>query len=473
MRTSFAIALAVICTVLPFAGEFAGTRAGGWLMIDFRAYYCAAQAQREGRDPYFTASVHECEGKTPAPYYRAPKNVTVPAPYPPYALAFFAPLTFLPFAAAAILWWIALALSLLLAAYALARITRQPMLVAWGALELSLGLNSFWSGNVMPIAFAAIIVAALAVQRGHLAIAVPALAIAMVEPQVALPAALGLFVACSRVRLALILAAALLGVISVASSGVAQTISYLTAVVPAHALSEVSRDNQYSLATVLAAFGVPDVSAALAGSISYVIVSAGGVLVGFRLARRFDDPSLTVLVPAAFSVLGGSFVHTEEIAVAIPACLLLFTQTRAQRPWLFAALILLAVPWMLATSAAMFLAPVFPVAYLAYTLSRGDRIVTLGTALAATAMIAGLFALYALPAGHPAGHVHFYPPIDPRLAEYSWRQFVLPNVTNRAVMWLLRLPTWAGLIIFATCAALLAERGGARVLGAESVAHGR
>ena len=473
MRTSFALALAVICTALPFTGEFVGTRASGWLMIDFRAYYCASLAQRQGRDPYFTASVHECESDTPAPYYRAPKNVTVPAPYPPYALVFFAPLTFLPFAAAAILWWIALALSLLLAAYVLARIARQPMLVAWGALVLSLGLSSFWSGNVMPFAFAAIIVGALAVRHGRFAIAVPALAIAMVEPQVALPAALGLFVACSRARVALVVAAAVLGIISVASSGVAQSLSYLTAVAPAHALSEVSRDNQYSLSTVLAALRVPDVSAALAGSISYVLVSAIGVLLALRLARRFGDPSLSVLVPAAFSVLGGTFVHTEEIAVAIPACLLLFGKTRALRPWLFIALILLVVPWMLATSAAMFLAPLFPVAYIAYSLSRGDRIATLGTALASTAMIAGLFALYALPAGHPAAHVHFYPPIDPRLAESSWRQFVLPNVTNRPVMWLLRLPTWAGLTILATCAALMVERGGARVLVAEGTAHGR
>jgi hypothetical protein len=180
-----------------------------------------------------------------------------------------------------------------------------------------------------------------------------------------------------------------------------------------------------------------------------------------------------VLVPAAFSVLGGTFVHTGEVAVAIPACLLLLAQAGTLRPWLFGALILLIVPWMLATSAVMFLAPVFPVAYVAYTLSRGDRIATLASALASTAMIAGLFALYALPAGHPTGHVHFYPPIDPRLAESSWRQFVLPNVTNRPVMWLLRLPTWAGLLIFAACAALLAERGGARVLVGERMAHER
>jgi hypothetical protein len=473
VRVHFAIALAVVCTVLPFAGQFAGTRAGGWLMIDFRAYYCASLAQRQGRDPYFTASVHECESKTPAPYYRAPKNVTVPAPYPPYALAFFAPLTFLPFAVAAILWWIALVLSMLVAAYALARIARQPILVAWGALVLSLGLTSFWSGNVMPVAFAAIIVAALAVRRGRLAIAVPGLAIAMVEPQVALPAAIGLFVACSRARAALIVAAAVLGVISVTSCGVAQTLSYLTAVAPAHALSEVSRDNQYSLATVLAALGVPDLSAALAGSISYVLVSAVGVLVALRLARRFDEPSLTVLVPAAFSVLGGSFVHTGEIAVAIPACLLLFAQARALRPWLFIALILLVVPWMLATSAAMFLAPVFPVAYVAHTLSRGDRAVTFGTGFVSFAFIVGLFALYSVHYAPIGPHPHLYPPIDPRLAESSWRQFVLPNVTNRPVMWLLRLPTWAGLTIFAACAALLAERGGARSVVAESIAHGR
>jgi hypothetical protein len=473
VRASFAIALAVICTVLPFVGQFAGNRASGWLMIDFRAYYCASLAQRQGRDPYFTASVHECESKTPAPYYRASKNVTVPAPYPPYALAFFAPLTFLPFAAAAILWWIALALGILLAAYALARIARQPMLVAWGALVLSLGLNSFWSGNVMPIALAAMIVAALAVQRGRLVIAVPALAIAMVEPQVALPAAIGLFVACSRVRVALILAAALLGVISVASSGAAQTLSYLTAVAPAHALSEVSRDNQYSLSTVLAALGVSDVSAALAGSISYVVMLVVGVLVALRLARRFEDPSLTVLVPAAFSVLGGTFVHTGEIAVAIPACLLLFTQARAQRAALFIALILLIVPWMLATSAAMFLAPIFPVAYVAYTLSRGDRGVTFVAAVVSFAFIAGLFALYSVHYAPTAPHPHLYPLIDPRLAESSWRQFVLPNVTNRPVMWLLRLPTWAGLIIFATCAALLAEYAGARALVAKGVMDGR
>ena len=139
-----------------------------------------------------------------------------------------------------------------------------------------------------------------------------------------------------------------------------------------------------------------------------MIVGTAGVLVALRLARRYDDPALTLLVPPAFSLLGGSFVHTGEIAAAVPAALLLFTHAQKYRAWLFAALLLLAVPWMLATSAAMFLAPLFPVAYVTYTLRRSER-AALGAALASAATIVGLFALYLAPAGHAATHAHLYP----------------------------------------------------------------
>ncbi len=214
----------------------------------------------------------------------------------------------------------------------------------------------------------------------------------------------------------------------------------------------------------MTALGVPDASAALAGSISYAIAGTVGVLVALRLARRYDDPALTLLVPPAFSLLGGSFVHTGEIAAAVPASLLLFTHAQKYRGWLLAALVLLAVPWLLATSAAMFLAPLFPVAYVTYMLGRSER-AALGAALASGATIVGLFALYLMPAGHAPAHVHVYPHIDPRLAEASWRLFVLPNVTNRPVMWLLRLPTWAGLMTYAVCALALAA---AKLPGANS-----
>jgi hypothetical protein len=135
---------------------------------------------------------------------------------------------------------------------------------------------------------------------------------------------------------------------------------------------------------------------------------------------------------------------------------LLVTHAQVQRGWLGAALLLLAVPWMMATSAALFLAPIFPVAYLAYVLWR-NRTLVLATALAAVALIFGLFAL-AQTSGPAVLHAHVYPFIDPRLAEASWRQFVLGNVTNRPVMWLLRLPSWLGLVAFMLPALLLARR---------------
>jgi hypothetical protein len=451
------VALAAVCTLSAVAGQVYGDRTGGWLMVDFRAYYCASLAQREHRNPYFSESIQSCERSAPAPYYRAPPNVTVPAPYPPYVLALLYPFTFLPFGAAAIAWWSLLVLALGAAAYALARIAKQPLLVGWAAFAFSLGLVSMSSGNLAPLAIAAVVVAALGVARKRFSLAVAAIALAMIEPQVALPAAIAFFVAYPAIRLALCAAAGALVALSLVAAGFAQTIAYVTTVLPAHALSEVSRDNQYSVSTVLAALGVPDASAALIGSITYALMLAVGVAVALRLARRYDEPALTLLVPPAFAVFGGSFVHTAELAAAVPAALLLFTRAQEYRAWLFAALILLVVPWMMATSAALFLAPLFPVAYLTYALWPKDRGFVMGTAVAAFAAILGLFLIAQVPV-HAIAHAHSYPFIDPRLAEASWRQFVLGNVTNRPAMWFLRLPSWAGLIALAVPALLLASK---------------
>ncbi|MBV8345688.1 MAG: DUF2029 domain-containing protein [Candidatus Eremiobacteraeota bacterium] len=458
LRASHALAIgaAAVATLLPIAAQTYNDRSSRWLAVDFRAYYCAALAQREGFSPYYVQPLHDCEHATPAPFYRAPAKVTVPAPYPPYALTFFYPLTLFSFDTAATIWWYLLAAAVAVAAYALSRIARQPVAVAWAALALSLGLTSFASGNVMPIALAAIVVAALCAARDRCEWAALAIAVAAIEPQIALPAALGLFVAYPRIRVSLCVAGAALAALSLLGGGLTQTIAYVTAVLPAHALAEVSRDNQYSLSTILTALGVADTSAALAGSMSYVAMTALGVFAAVRLARRYDNAAFAALVPPAFSLLGGTFVHTEVIAAAVPACLLAFSLAQTQRAWLLAALLLLAVPWMLATSAALFLAPLFPAAYLAYALW-GDRTIALIVGVASLAVIVGLFTLAHAPVHAPV-HSHVYPPIDPMLAEASWRDFVLGNVTNRPAMWLLRLPTWIGLVTFAVPTLLLCRR---------------
>jgi hypothetical protein len=452
------LSLAIVCTILPIGAQFYGDRANGWLGIDFRAYYCAALAQRDGRNPYFADSLHACESSTAAPFYRAPRRVTVPAPYPPYALAVLAPLTFLPFEDAATVWWMLLALAIGLAVYALSTMSGQGVPVALGALGLSAGLTSLTTGNMAPLGVAAIVFAALCVQQARWIWATVALAVGMMEPQLALPAALACFLVCAPMRVALLVAAAALGLLGLGVAGLPQTVQYVTSVIPAHALAEVSRDNQYSLATIAAAAGVPDAAATLVGSISYLLMMAFGIALGWRLARRYDEPALAVLIPPAFSLLGGSFVHTGEIAAAVPAALLLYTRAVTLRPWLLAALVLLAVPWMYATSITLFLAPLFPAAYLVYELWRRDRTLALATAVASSAVIMLLFWLAAHSHAPPAIRAHLYPAIDPRLAESSWRKLVLGNSTNSLATWLLRLPTWCGLLLLAVPAVRLARR---------------
>ena len=182
---------------------------------------------------------------------------------------------------------------------------------------------------------------------------------------------------------------------------------------PAHALSEVSRDNQYSLSTVVAAFGVSDARAVLIGAVSYVVALCVGIYVGVRLARDYHDPAFVLLVPPVFGLLGGSFVHTGEIAIAAPACLLLFARAHRNRTLLLFTLVLLAVPWMLATSAASFLAPLFPVAILVYVLGGRDRVRVLGSALATLVVITGLFFFSLHTPPHVIAHAVARPPDRP------------------------------------------------------------
>ena len=181
-----------------------------------------------------------------------------------------------------------------------------------------------------------------------------------------------------------------------------------------------------------------------------------GIFAALRLARRLNEPALIVVVPPAIALIGGSFVHTVEIAAAVPAALLLYLRAPAYRAWIFAALILLAVPWMAATSLTLLLAPIVPVAYLTYVLWRRDRSAAFAAGVGAFMVILALFTLAAQPAHHTAT-VHVYPPIDPRLAEASWRALVLGNTTNRPVMWLLRIPTWIGLVALAIPSVMMAR----------------
>jgi hypothetical protein len=300
--------------------------------------------------------------------------------------------------------------------------------------------------------------AALFLQRGRMIAASAFIAVAMIEPNVALPAAIGLFVAAKSARVPLLVAAVAGGTLSIIAGGLALNFEYALTVLPAHALSEVSRDNQYSLSTVVAALGVPDRASVLVGTLSYAIMLALGVIVGYRLSYRLNCPAFAIVMPASFALIGGSFVHTEAIAAAVPASMLLASRAPTARNWAVGAALLLSVPWMLATSASLFLAPLYPIAFIARTFWKSTRTLWLLSAVAAFAIIATLFILAEPSNAHVTIAEHIRPTIDPALAESAWRDFVLNDSTNRLATWLLRLPTWIGLVVMAIVAASASRR---------------
>jgi len=182
-----------------------------------------------------------------------------------------------------------------------------------------------------------------------------------------------------------------------------------------------------------------------------------GVVIAARLSKDSGNPAFLVCVPPAFAVFGGTFVHVTQIAVALPAALLLLTSSVPQRRTLtLVAVMLLSVPWVMAWSPALGLAPIFPIAYLAWRYFGGTLLAIFVSALLSAALLVGLNQALAAAATH-AGSALTIPAIDPRLAEASWAMFASKTSSGAFGAWLVRLPTWVGLLLLLGTAASAAN----------------
>src|ERR1700722_17115235 len=73
---------------------------------DFRAFYCAAKVAAQGRDPYLAEPLRTCAQQALRSVgLDGVKQVVIPAPLPPYALAVLRPLTALPYLEASATWF--------------------------------------------------------------------------------------------------------------------------------------------------------------------------------------------------------------------------------------------------------------------------------------------------------------------------------------------------------------------------------
>ena len=236
----------------------------------------------------------------------------------------------------------ALVAAIVLVAYAL----QVPLVLAAGTLGLSVGLPSIALGQVAPFELLALAATAAALRAGRDREAGALAALTLLEPQVGIFVAIAVALLVPRARVTLGLALAGLAIAdALATPG--QQLHYLTSVLPQQASAQVRAPDQYSLTFLLAMLGVGDRAALALSAISSVALLAAGIVFAQRWLRAGERAGI-VFAPAACAVIGGSYLHITQIALALPAALLLLRTAapgRTMRALAGAALVLLAVPW--------------------------------------------------------------------------------------------------------------------------------
>ncbi len=453
MRSRWANAAIVVLTLVALGIQSALVARTGFFMGDFRAFYCASAVAAHGANPYHVEPLRSCESAIgPKRFFETNPGISIPAPLPGYAIGIFEPLSVVPFPAAAAIWLTACIAALVVCTATIARCASVAWPMVLAALMLSLGAASIPFGEVVPVALAAICACAYWARRGQWLPASIAAAVAMIEPHIGLPTCVALFVWARPTRVPLAIAAAVLGAIALVAIGPAANWEYFARVLPAHALSEAARDTQYSLTSVLASFGVAPSTAVQAGSLSYLVMLVVGTATAGLVAKKLENQAFLACVPPAFAVLGGTFIHVTQIAVALPAALLLAAYAKGEvRSLAATAVLLLSVPWSMAWwsmawSPLLGVAPALLLAYEALYYWPGTIRPALVATLVGLLLLIGFTALSTRVKSAPS-HSYAAAPIDASLPEASWSKFSLKNSTGSLGAWAVRLPTWSGLAL--------------------------
>ena len=293
---------------------------------DFRALYCGGQATLEHGNPYRVEPVRSCEhNEYPTQLFKSDVApwVILPAPYPGYALEFFSQFARAPYPFAKAIWLGLLVASLALLVPVLAELSGWSAIVVALALLPTALLSNLWLGSTPPLAMAAIALAGLAMARGKPSWAVPPLALAMIDPHLALPSGIALFIVAPKARVAIAVGLCALVALSLHAIGLSGNLEYFQDQLPMHARAEVFVRLQYSLTHILAVFGLPVDAALRLGSLSYAGLAVFAIFGAARESRDALGGTRAILLPVAIVALGGTFIHNQEISLALPALFIL------------------------------------------------------------------------------------------------------------------------------------------------------
>jgi hypothetical protein len=411
-------------------------------LYDFQDFYCAGEAVDQHADPYRYEPLHSCEHRVnQSEAYRRDPNRIVPAPIPPYDLPPFALAARIGFPAARAIDAFAIVLAVALAIAGLASIGIPLDLVAL-ALVLPAGYLLLDAGQIVPFALAALVFCGVALAQRRYAIAGVLAGSTLIEPHLGLPVWMSVVLLAPRSRPAAVITGVLAALAGMLIVGPSTAIEYLSRVLPAQAAAEAGYAYQYSLTYLLVTAGLPQGAALVAGQLSYVALLAVGIWLGSRLATTLQRRELVAYLPAACSVVAGAYVHMVDLAIAVPAALVLATYSRAaSRTVATLALCLLAVPWIdVWITKKLFLSSLFIIAGI--LLRQG-----LTPAVSVGAFTAIAAAIYCFELWPPAPFAAFTAmaarPSD--LAQQAWRAYVVALRTAPLPWFAIKLPTWAAL----------------------------
>lgn len=440
------------------------SRLGGGLpwrnMDEFPDFYCAGSALDSGASPYTYEPLHTCEhrantGETfRGQLFARNPSVAVPAPQPAFDFLPFMGLARLPFEVARAADGIAIVLAIAICTVALAALG-VPWELGAAAFVLSTAYAELNTAQIVPFSLMALVLGGLALARRRDAAAGVYVALSLVEPTVGLPAVLAALLFVPRARAAAIATLALLALFSIAVLGPVQFVTYLTRVLPAHGASELHFPFQYSVTYVVAYFGAGPAAAQLAGTIAYLSVAAIGIALARPASAALERRELILFVPALCAVIGGAFLHQEELCFALPALLVFVTATRGRLQAAAAvALCVLAIPWIAVWGAKqLFLGSLFVCAAILLVV-RVDWRVAAGTLCAVAAL------LYALELHPPHLPVPSLPPsyAPGALVQSEWRDYTEGRSTRDPLWFVVKLPTWAALLAALAVAARCGRR---------------
>ncbi len=438
-------------------------------MDDFADFYCAGAALDVGASPYTYEPLRSCEHvvNTGASFrgrlFAANRAIAIPAPQPPFDFLPFRALARLKVPQARLIDAVAILLAVVLSGAGLARLG-VPLDVGLAALALSTGYVELNTGQVVPFALLTLVLCGLSLAAKYETAAGVAAVLTAIEPTLGVPVVAAALLFAPRARLAILLTAAVLAIVSLAQLGLHGVTAYLVRVLPAHAASEIHFPYQYSLTYVLAYFGVPATIAQPAGELSYFALVGIGLWLGLRAARALGRPELLVFLPAVCAVTGGAFVHQEELCFALPAALILAVALRGKLKTVAAAAVcVLSVPWIAVWGVKqLFAASLFLCAFILARLR-----IDLRVAVVTIACIAATVYAFELRPPHLPVPLQtawsVYAPAE--IAERAWRDYTEQRSTRDFLWFAIKLPTWLALLGLLSVAYLTGSRRDQRSIG--------